>query len=195
MLLTLEDGVLRNLHRRLHIDLPGMDLSEQTRRALVLDPAHTVFPEAAVEGLPDTARAELTAGLTGPLRHAIADADPSDSALPGQRDQLLDHLTGDHGRLGAITLADRVHLARLVRGDVPPILAVGCLLWYGAYRTDHDPNTAVLRALFELRDTWLNRPQDRPDLDKAMSDHATSATTPRTPSPSPSEQPEHRRRR
>ena len=174
MRLTLEGGVLRDLHRRLHIDLPGVEPSDDTRRSLVLDAAHTVFPEAAVQGLPDTARAELTAGLTGPLRHAIAAADPSDSALPGLRDQLVEHLTGDPGRLGAITLADRVHLARLIRGDVPPILAVGCLLWYGAYRTDHDPDAAVLRALFELRDTWLNQPQDRPDLDQAMTDHATS---------------------
>jgi len=95
--LTLEGGVLRDLHRRLHIDLPGVEPSDDTRRSLVLDAAHTVFPEAAVQGLPDTARAELTAGLTGPLRHAIAAADPSDSALPGLRDQLVEHLTGDPG--------------------------------------------------------------------------------------------------
>lgn len=151
-----------------------MKPAEDTQRALVLQAAHTVLPEAAVESLPALARAELTAGHTGPLRQAIADTDPYDSALPGLRDQLLKHLTGDPGLLGAITFTDRVHLARLIRGDVPPIVAVGCLLWYGAYRSDRDPNTAVLRELFDLRDTWLNRPQDRPDLDTAMTDHATS---------------------
>lgn len=188
MLLTLEKGVLGDLRRLLHVDVQGTSAADHdrdgpSRESLIFYAAHTVLPEAAEESLPGIARAELTAGLGGPLREAIAQTDSNDPALPGLRDQLVTHLGGQPGRLGAILVADHVPLARLVRGDAPAIVAVGCLFWYGSYRSDSDPHTDLVRALQELHDTWLSRPGDQPATERAMVELAISVAGERPADP------------
>lgn len=74
------------------------------------------------------------------------------------RDRLVERLGGQPGLVGALVLADQVHLRRLVRGDVPTIVAVGCIHWYGAYRSDTDPDAQVVASLLELEDAWLRGP-------------------------------------
>lgn len=71
-------------------------------------------------------------------------------------------------------MADQVHLARLVRGDVPEIVAAGCLAWYGAWRSHNDPHTREVNVLQELYDAWVQRAGDRRELEEAMKAEARS---------------------
>lgn len=174
MWLELEQGVSRDLRRRLRLDVANPHPDRPGRRALVLRAAHTVLPEAFVEDLPAIARAEVEAGLTGPLREAIATADPTEGAVGPLRDRLVKRLGGQPGLGGALLLADQVHLRRLVRGDMPAIVAVGCVRWYGAYRSLTDPQAQTVASLLGLEDAWLRSPPDRLRLEEAMRAEAVS---------------------
>ena len=132
------------------------------------------MPKADVDSLPAIARDEVAAGLTGPTRRAIATADPTQSTVTELRDHLVERLSGRVDGAGAVLLADRVHLSRLVRGDVPAIVAVGCVGWYGAYRSAADPNASLVASLLRLSEAWMRRPADRPRLERSMMDEAAS---------------------
>lgn len=174
MWLELEKGVARDLRRRLRLDVAEPHPDRPGRRALVLRAAHTVLPEAFVEDLPAIARAEVEAGLTGPLREAIAAAEPTEEAVGPLRDRLVKRLGGQPGLGGALLLADQVHLRRLVRGDVPAIVAVGCVHWYGAYRSEDDPNAGLVASLLRMEGAWLQTSNGRPRLEAEMRAEAVS---------------------
>lgn len=87
--LELEKGVSRGLRLRRGIDIVPPHHDQAGRRALVLQAAHTVLPEASVVDLPAIARVEVEARLTGPLREAIAAADRNDESLLSLRDRLV----------------------------------------------------------------------------------------------------------
>ena len=59
----------------------------------------------------------------------------------------------------------QVHLRRLVRGEVPAIIALRCLAWYGAHRQPGDPNAAAITVLRELEQAWRHHPDQRADLE------------------------------
>lgn len=99
--------------------------------SLVLQAAHTLLPEANVTDLPKIARDEVLAGLTGPLREATAVADEQVEDKNWLRDQIVKRLSGRSGWVGAIMVADQIHLRRLVQGHVPAIVTVECVHWYG----------------------------------------------------------------
>lgn len=172
--LTLELGVANDL-RRLGLDI-GAPLERFGRHSLVLEAAETLFPEAGVENLPPIARREIAAGLDGPLRQAIADAEACEDAVNPLRDQLVEHVSGLDPQAGAIVVADQVHLRRLVLRQVPAIVTLGCLSWYGAYRQPGDPHADTIAALGELEQTWRRYPHQRPDLDKQAVTIATTIT-------------------
>lgn len=65
-------------------------------------------------------------------------------------------------------VADQVHLRRLVRGEVPAIIALTCLTWYGAYRQPDDPHTEGITALRELTQAWRHHPNQRAALDEQI---------------------------
>ena len=174
MWLELEKGVARDLRRRLRIDVADPHPHQAGRRSLVLRAAETVLPEAFMQDLPAVARAEVDAGLTGPLREAIATAEPTEEAVEPLRDQVVGRLRGQAGLVGALLVADHVHLRRLVRGDVPVIVAVICVHWYGAYRSDDDPNASVVASLLRMEDAWLQTPNGRPRLEAEMRAEAVS---------------------
>lgn len=175
MWLILEKGILRHLHRRHSTEIVDPFPDEPGRRALVLEAAHTILPEAGVADLPAIARTEMESGLAGLLRQAISAIGPrQDEELISLRDQLVRRLGGRPARPGAISLADQVHLARLVRGDVPEVVAAGCLAWYGACRGHDDPHTRVVGVLQNLYDVWAQRSSDRPGIEEAMKTEARS---------------------
>lgn len=173
MWLTLEKGIARALRRRHGPDLDSRP-EQDGRRALVLQAAQTLLPEAGVDSLPGLARDEVAAGLTGPIRRAIAATDPTQSAVAELRDHLVERLSGRLDGTGAVLVADRVHLTRLVRGDVPAIVAIGCVGWYGAYRSSADPTASLVASLLRLSEAWMQRPADRAPLERAMVDQAAS---------------------
>lgn len=165
--LTLELGVATHLRRLNGVDVdapPG----REGRHPLVLEAAHTLFPEAGVENLPHLAREELVAGLNGPLRQQIAATEAREEAVNQLRDQLVAQISGHDPQKGAIVVADQVHLRRLVRGQVPAIVALACLHWYGAYRQPGDPNADAITALHELEQSWLHHPEQRTRLDERI---------------------------
>ncbi|MBS2936995.1 hypothetical protein KDN32_04460 [Nocardioides sp. J2M5] len=169
MLLNLEKGVWRDLTRRRGVSFVDPRLAQPARAALVLQAAHTLLPEAGVTALPSIARDELQEGLSGPLRTAIADSDPSsEGTVEGLRDQLVGTLVATPGRVGALMLADRVHLSRLVRDEIPPIIASACVCWYGAYRLPDDPYGHQITTLRGLYHSWLTVPTERPRIEKQM---------------------------
>lgn len=51
---------------------------------------------------------------------------------------------------------------------------MGCIHWYGAYRSDTDPDAQVVASLLELEDAWLRGPRDRPRLEAEMRTEAVS---------------------
>ena len=161
--LSLELGVADHL-RREGIDV-GAPPGREGRDPLVLHAAWTLLPEAGVENLPPIARAEIAAGLGGPLRGAIAAAEAREGAVEALRDQLVAQVSGMDPQRGAIVVADQVHLRRLVRGEVPAIIALGCLAWYGAHRQPGDADAEAITALRELEQAWRHRPDQRPDLE------------------------------
>lgn len=164
--LTLELGVANDL-RRHGIDV-GAPLERYGRHPLVLEAAETLFPESAVDNLPPIAREEIAAGLGGPLREAIAAAEPRGSEIEALRDALVTRASALDPQRGAIVVADQVHLQRLVRGDVPTIVALGCLSWYAAYRQPEDPHAEALTALCELEQAWRHHPDQRAGLDEQI---------------------------
>ena len=173
MLLNLEKGVCRDLTRRRGVNFEDPRLAQPARAALVLQAAHTLLPEADVTALPSVARDEVQGGLTGPLRTAIADSDPSsERTLDGLRDQLVTTLVATPGRVGALMLADRVHLSRLVRDEIPPIIATACVCWYGAYRSAEDPHDHQITTLRALYNSWLTVPTERPEIEELMREAA-----------------------
>lgn len=135
---------------------------------MVLEAAESLLPECAVENLPGLARDELAAGLNGPLRRQIAATEATEDALDPLRDRLVTQISGLDPRKGAIVVADQVHLRRLVRGDVPPIVSAGCLSWYGSYRQPEDPDADEIAALLEFEQAWLDFPKRRARLDEQM---------------------------
>ena len=173
MLLTLEKRACRDLTRRRGVNFKDPRLAQPARATLVLQAAHTLLPEAEVTGLPSIARDELRAGLSGPLRTVIGDTDPSSGGpLEGLRDQLVKTLVPTTGRVGALMLADRVHLSRLVLDEVPPVIAAACVCWYGAYRDAEDPYDHQVSLLHDLYKTWLDLSTERPRTEQLMREAA-----------------------
>lgn len=175
VLLNLEAGTARALNRHANVSLP-IPAYSGTRwhgpRALVVEAADSVLPEAAVEDLPLLARAEIAAGLTGSLREQIAATSESDPRLVQLRDELVARLGGSADGIGAITLTDRVYLGRLVQGEVPPVVGAGCVEWYGAWRDYAGPSREMAATMAELAQTWVDQPSQRNELDKAIIDLA-----------------------
>lgn len=174
MWLELERGIARDLRRRLRIDVADPHPGQPGLRSLVLEAAHTFLPEAALEGLPAIAQTEVEVGFTGPLREAIAAAEPNEEAVQPLRDLVVEGLTGMHGSVGALLLVDQIHLRRLVRGNVPVIVAVRCVHWYCSYRTTDDPDARLVASLLALDYEWLRSRKDRPRLEEAMRAEAVS---------------------
>lgn len=173
--MNLEAGVAKSLNRHPNVSLPipaYSDTGWHGPRALVVQAANSVLPEAAIEDLPSLARAELAAGLTGSLREQIAATSESDPRLEKLRDELVARLGGSADGVGAITLTDRVYLGRLVQGEVPPVIGAECVGWYGAWRDHAGPSREMAATMTELAQTWVNQPLRRDDLDKAMVDLA-----------------------
>jgi len=169
MWLVLETGAARGLRRRhgVRFDLPEPERGGA--RVLPVEAAHTCLPEAALTSLPALARRERAAGLTGPVRTRLASTDPDDEQTLGDlRDELVDRLGGSADRLGALRLCDQVHLSRLVRGEVPAVVAASCVAWYSAYRSPADPHAGALADLRRLLDRWLAEPAARADVDRVI---------------------------
>lgn len=115
MWLQLEVGTARSLRRRVPTAIdpaPLTDSQGHGRRALVVEAAHTYFPEAGIEDLPALAREEIAAGLDGRLRRRIAASGADDPALPLLRDELVAQLGGTADITGALTVVDRVYTGR-----------------------------------------------------------------------------------
>lgn len=168
MWLQLEKGSAKGNRNFLRYNLGDPDPGGPARRALAMEAAHSALPECGVEGLPGIARRELASGLGGPLRRAIAEAEPTEEAIESLRDQLVASLSGQTGHRGALVLTDHIHLSRLVRGDVPAMVAVECLLWYGAYRGDDDPHADQIAWLRRMDEEWWEKQRHRPRLELEM---------------------------
>lgn len=121
-----------------------------------------------MENLPKIARSEVAAGLTGPLREEIARTQAWEDAVEPLRDRLVRRLSGQDGYQGAIVVADRIHLGRLVNQDVPAIVAVYCLGWYGSYRDESDPYYGLVQSLLRLYTEWVRDGSDRPRISDVM---------------------------
>lgn len=167
MWLNLEAGCARSL--RIHDKLITFDQFDsgqgRRRRALVVEAAHTLLPEAGLEDLPHLAQAELRQGLTGPLRARIAASQPEDPQLATLRDSLVTQLGGSADCIGALTLVDHVYLGRLVHGKVPPVITARCVWWYGYWRANNGPSTTMADALQDLAESWLASPAQRDVID------------------------------
>ncbi len=167
MWLNLEVGAARalNRHETGAVDVPG-DQPWTGRNALAVVAAHTYLPEASLESLPEAARSEIAAGLSGPLRHRIAQARIDDPSLPSLRDELLVGLGATPDVTGALTLVDQIYAGRLLRRHVPPIVTASCLVWYGHWRTTNSgPSLTTAEELRRLVDQWLPHPTQRSHLD------------------------------
>lgn len=171
--LDLELGAARSLRRHYGVvrDSPPRN---QGRRSLVLQAAHSLLPEAGVEDLPAYAREEVEAGMSGPLRQRIAATEAQAGLLDPLRDQLVAQISGRTPQQGAIVVVDQVHLRRLVRREVPAIVSVRCLSWYGAYRHADDAHAEDIALLIELGQEWLHRPTRRAELSARIMERAES---------------------
>ena len=169
MWLQLEVGTARSLRRRVPTAIdpaPLTDSQGHGRRALVVEAAHTYFPEAGIEDLPALAREEIAAGLDGRLRRRIAASGADDPALPLLRDELVAQLGGTADTTGALTVVDRVYTGRQLRHLVPPIITASCVAWYGYWRSNNGgPSLAAAEALSHAADAWVAQPSRRPELD------------------------------
>ncbi|MFT4167153.1 MAG: hypothetical protein QM650_18095 [Microlunatus sp.] len=169
MWLNLEVGAARSLRRLApaDVDVPSADDSGRYgRRALVVEAAHTYFPEAVIESLPELARTEIAAGLGGELRSRIAETDEDDPTLQRLCDRLVTRLGGTADVNGALTLVDRVYAGRLLRRQVPPIVTASCVAWHGHWRsTNGGPFLGVAEELRRAMENWIADPRQRPDLD------------------------------
>ena len=172
--LNLEIGTARALNRRdgIHVGVPS--IGSQGRRALVVEACHTYLPEAGIETMPELARDEVAAGLSGPVRSRIAQTAPDDDpALLGLRKQLMGELGVTADVTGALTLLDRVYAGRLLRGQVPPIITASCLAWYGHWRhTNTWPAVATADDWVSLVEAWISSPEERPAVDARILAHA-----------------------
>lgn len=172
MWLNLEAGTARSLRIRHGIHLDASDMSDG-RRALVVEAAHTYFPEAGLEELPAIAAAEVAAGLTGLLRSRFATTDPDDPVLSLLRDELIADLGGSADCTGALTVVDRVYASRLVRHQVPPIITARCIAWYGHWRScNAGPALETAQALAQCANAWTVGPEWRTELDAEILTHA-----------------------
>ena len=171
MWLNLEAGCERVL--RLH-DKPMSFSTFDTgpgrpRRALVVEAAHTLLPEAGLEDLPHLAQAELRHGLTGPLRAEIAASSSDGPHLAALRDSLVTEDGGSADLRGALTLVDRVYLGRLMQGKVPPVITANCVWWYGYWRSANSgPSSAMADAMQNLAESWLSNPDQRGLIDERI---------------------------
>lgn len=172
MWLNLEAGCAKFLRvrYRIAIDAPrSTETRAHGRRALVVEAALTLLPESEVEALPSLAASEVEAGLGGPLRTQIARSSPRDPDLVTLRDELVAQLAGSTGTTGALALTDHVHLARLMHGRVPPIIAASCVAWYGHWRTGNSgPHLASATSLQELAEEWIEKPGQRVSIDQRI---------------------------
>lgn len=171
MWLKLEAGTARGLNRRHGTSFVVPDYPNPGRhgpKALIVEAADSVLPEACVEDLPALAAAELEAGLGGPLRERIAVSEPEDPKLALLRDELVARFGGAADGVGALTVTDRVYLGRLVHDLVPPIIAAGCICWYGAWRADRGPSLDMAAAMSRLRQNWCDLPGDRGRIDDEL---------------------------
>ena len=152
------------------------DKQEHGARALIVQAADSLLPEAAIENLPALARVEIAAGLSGPLRNQIAVTGEHDPELVQLRDELVAQLGGSADAVGAMNVTDRVYLGRLVQGMVPPVVTAGCLWWYGHWRAScSGPSLDLAAAMIRLAQTWNDRPDQRTRLDDAIRELAQRA--------------------
>lgn len=174
MWLNLEAGVARSLSRHPGVNVmapPSPDHRWYGRRALVVEAAHTLFHEAAVDSLPEQARAEVEAGWGGPIRSRIAQLEADDPELPGWRDQLVALLGGSADVDGALNLVDRVYAGRQVDRQVPPVVTAGCISWYGYWRsTNGGPSLREAESMQTAGTAWVDHPTDRSTIDATI-DH------------------------
>lgn len=171
MWLNLEAGCERSLRR--HGKLESFDKfgsrPGRPRRALVVEAAHTLFPEAGIEDLPHVAQVELRHGLSGPLRAQIAASPSDDPQLVALRDSLVTQVGGSADSIGALTLVDRVYLGRLMQGKVPPVITAHCVWWYGYWRgANNGPSAAMSAAMQGLAESWLANPDQRSVIDERI---------------------------
>jgi hypothetical protein len=169
MWLNLEAGAANDLNRRhrAHISVPEYREGRgHGPRALVVEAANSILPEADVEDLPSLARAELAAGQSGPLRQAIAECDERDPRLVQLRDKLVTQLGGSADGIGAMTLTDQVYLSRLEQHAVPPAITAACIRWYGHWRTaSSGPSLPMAEAMADLLQRWQHHPDQRNSID------------------------------
>lgn len=165
--LCLEVGVARSLRDQVGIEVDASSSGQRRgRRALVVEAAHTYFPEAGVEDLPQIAAVEVAAGLTGRLRRQIAACGAEDPALLELRDELIAGLGGSSDGIGALTVVDAVYTGRLLRGQVPPIITASCISWYGYWRSCFaGPALETAEALARCADAWTEHRDQRAALD------------------------------
>lgn len=170
MWLNLEVGCARSL--RIHDKLLTFDQfapGPGQRRSLVVEAAHTYFPEAGLESLPHLAEAELRQGLTGPLRAQIAASHPEDPNLATLRDALVTRLGGSADCTGALTLVDHIYLSRVVNGKVAPVITANCVWWYGHWRSANGgPSMRLADAMQQLAGSWLDNPDRRDIIDRRI---------------------------
>ena len=176
MWLQLEVGTARSLRWQVRKPIdpaPVTNSQGHVRRALVIEAAHTYFPEAGIEDLPALAREEVAAGLGGQLRRRIAESGADDASLPLLRDELVAQLGGTADATGALTVVDRVYTGRLLRHLVPPVITASCLAWYGYWRSNNGgPSLRAAEALSGAAEAWIAQPFRRPELDAEIIAHA-----------------------
>ncbi|QDP95388.1 hypothetical protein FOE78_05175 [Microlunatus elymi] len=169
MWLNLEAGAGKDLNRRYeaHFAVPDHHLGPgHGPKALIVEAANSILPEAGIEDLPALARAELAAGRSGPLREAIADCHESDPHLRELRDRLVRHFGGRADSVGAITLTDHVYLGRLEHDAVPPAITAACISWYGHWRAAcSGPSLPMAETMAELLQRWQRHPAQRSSID------------------------------
>ena len=176
MWLNLEAGVGKGLIRRhgARFTVPEHhDTQRHGPRALIVEAANSILPEADAEDLPALARAELAAGLSGRLRAAIAACEDHNPQLLLLRDELVTQLAGAADSLGAMTVTDRVYLGRMEQGIVPPAVAAGCISWYRHWRVAcSGPSLDAAETMSHLLQTWQNQPDQRGQIDDELRDLA-----------------------
>lgn len=169
MWLHLEAGTARTLGRECGVtfDVPSPpDRDGIGWHSLVIVAADTYFPEAGIDDLPMWAAAEVARGLTGPLRTRIATTRPDDSTLPALRDDVMIALGATPDARGAISVVDRIHADRLLRHQVPPVIAARCLAWYGWWRdSSTTTGSEITKAAMRYAEDWTAHPDRRPTVD------------------------------
>lgn len=176
-MLPLEQGALRDLHRRCGIELEWTERSGQCAEAVAAAVADWWLDEATVDRVVLAAAAEAADGAASPTRRALAARAGNAGQVPpeelrGLISDLMVELGYADSYQGGVALFCGLYRDRIARGATHPYLGAASLRWAGLHAAA-DPS-GTIDVFGALAERWLTEPKGRSVIERQIVDEATA---------------------